>query len=547
MDFRLLGSLEVDQDGRAVALGPKQQSLLAILLVHRGEVVTADRLIDDIYGGQPPPSAIRSLHVHLSRLRKALGDRSVRTVQGGYVLDVERGSVDLDRLEDLAQQGRRALSGGDAATASSAFTEALGLWRGAPLADFRYADWAQPEIARLEEQRPAILEDRAEAELALGHHGELVGELDALVHEHPLRERLRGQLMLALYRSERQAEALDAYQDARRTLVEQLGIDPGRSLRELEKAILRQDPALDLTTEARAEYEAPPGDVPGAPEPPVEPVSREARKTVTVVSVTFTMTSSVGGVSVDPEALRRVTDRAFGDARASVDLHGGSVETITGGAMTAVFGLPAVHEDDALRAVRTTDLVREHLADLSRELESTGSMRLEFGIGVSTGAVVTGVETGAQPRVAGEPLQIAVRLAQVALPGDALLDEKTCRLVRDAVVVEDVPVGAMPSFRLLEVKPIAARPDGRLDSPMVGRERERRRLQDAFEQAVVDRSCQLFTVLGAAGVGKSRLVQEFLEHLDDDGATGAGQLPSLRRGDHVLAAARGRQGRGRAR
>ena len=206
------------------------------------------------------------------------------------MLDVEAGSVDLDRLEELAQRGRRALSAGDAAGAASVFADALGLWRGAPLAEFRYANWAQPEITRLEEQRLAILEDRIEAELALGHHGELVGELEALVHEHPLRERPRGQLMLALYRSGRQAEALDVYQDARRTLVDELGIEPGRSLRELEQAVLRQDPGLDLPAEERPEIKAPPD--PPALEPAAEPVARELRKTVTVVLVGLATTSS---------------------------------------------------------------------------------------------------------------------------------------------------------------------------------------------------------------------------------------------------------------
>lgn len=513
VEFRLLGALEVDDNGQEVALGPKQQSLLAILLLHRGEVVPADQLIDDLYGGRPPRSAVRSLHAHVSRLRKALGDGSLRTIHGGYVLEVEVESLDLDRMEDLVQRGRQALSAGDAAVASSTLAEALRLWRGAPLAEFRYADWAQPEIARLEEQRLAILEDRIEAELALGHHGGLVGELEALVHENPLRERLRGQLMVTLYRSGRQAEALDVYQDARRALVDELGIEPGRSLRELEQAVLRQDPGLDLPTE-EPESKAPPG--PSAPEPAAEPVARDLRKTVTVVFVGLATAASVPGAILDPEALRRVTGRVFAEVRTSVDRHGGTVEAVTGDAITAVFGLPAVHEDDALRALRATAEIKERLANLASELENNPSMRFEFRIGVSTGEIVTGREVGPQFRVTGEPLHLSAQLAQGASVGDALLDERTRRLVRDAAVVEDSAVRSTPGFRLLGVEAVAPRYDSRLESPMVGRDRERRRLHDAFEQAVADRSCQLFTVLGAAGVGKSRLVREFLEGMDDD-------------------------------
>jgi DNA-binding SARP family transcriptional activator/class 3 adenylate cyclase/tetratricopeptide (TPR) repeat protein len=521
VEFRLLGALEVDDDGREVALGPKQQSLLAILLLRRGEVVPADQLIDDLYGGRPPRSAVRSLHAHVSRLRKALGDGRLHTIHGGYVLEVEVESLDLDRMEDLVQRGRQALSAGDAAVASSTLAEALRLWRGAPLAEFRYADWAQPEIARLEEQRLAILEDRIEAELALGHHGGLVGELEALVHEHPLRERLRGQLMVTLYRSGRQAEALDVYQDARRALVDELGIEPGRSLRELEQAVLRQDPGLDLPTEEPPEPAAPPG--PPALEPPAEPAARELRKTVTVVHVELAATASVPGASLDPEALRRVTGRVFGDVQTSVDRHGGTVEAVTGDAVTAVFGLPAVHEDDALRALRATAEIAERLANLASELENNPSVRFEFRIGVSTGEIVTGRELGLQLRATGEPFHLSAQLAQAASVGDALLDQRTLRLVRDAAFVEDSEVGSTPGFRLLRVEAVAPRYASRLESPMVGRDRERRRLHDAYEQAVADRSCQLFTVLGAAGVGKSRLVREFLSDLDDDVVSARGR------------------------
>jgi YVTN family beta-propeller protein len=246
-EFRVLGSLEVvDQDG-AVALGPPQQrALLAVLLLHRGEAVSSDRLIDELWGERPPASANKLVQGYVSSLRKALGDGLLVTEGHGYSLRVAPGRLDVDRFESLVAQGGEALDRGDALTGGALLREALGVWRGPPLADFAYEPFAQSEIARLEEARLAALEDRIEADLATGEQARLVGELEALVREHPLRERLRGQLMLALYRSGRQADALEAYRDARRDLLDGLGLEPGRALQELERAILAHDPGLDL-------------------------------------------------------------------------------------------------------------------------------------------------------------------------------------------------------------------------------------------------------------------------------------------------------------
>ena len=181
MDFRLLGPLEVDDDGRHVGLGgPKPRALLAMLLLRRGEVVPAETLIDGLYGDHPPRAAAKSLHAHVSRLRKVIARGcSLRTAGGGYVLDVEPGTLDLDRFEDLVERGRDGLARGDAGAASAALTDALGLWRGSTLADFRYEAFAQAEIARLDERRLAVLEDRIDADLALGRHADLVGELES--------------------------------------------------------------------------------------------------------------------------------------------------------------------------------------------------------------------------------------------------------------------------------------------------------------------------------------------------------------------------------
>ena len=244
MDFRILGPLEIADDGRPVAVeGHKPRALLAILLVHANEVVPPDRLIDELWGEAPPPTASKTLQAHISRLRKSL-DGTLETRGRGYVLRVEPGRLDAHAFEELLEQGRRQLAGGHPAAAHDSLEQALGLWRGPALADFAYEPFAQAEIARLDELQRGALEERVEADLQLGRHAELLGELRSLVARHPLRERLRAQLMLALYRSDRQAEALQVHQDGRRVLLEELGAEPSENLRELERRILNHDPAL---------------------------------------------------------------------------------------------------------------------------------------------------------------------------------------------------------------------------------------------------------------------------------------------------------------
>jgi predicted ATPase/DNA-binding SARP family transcriptional activator len=241
LDFRLLGPLEVRDGERTLSLGGrKQRTLLAILLLHANEVVSSDTLIDGLWGEHAPKTAATALQVYVSNLRKLLSPERLETRTPGYLLHVEPEELDLARFERLAAKG----NGGDPEATATALTEALSLWHGQPLADFAYDPFAQGEIARLEELRLGAIERRIDAELELGRHAELVGELEALVAQHPLRERLREQLILALYRCRRQADALEAYREARQTLVEELGIEPGPALRELEKAILAQDSGL---------------------------------------------------------------------------------------------------------------------------------------------------------------------------------------------------------------------------------------------------------------------------------------------------------------
>ena len=249
MEFRILGPLEVRDGGRELSLGaPRQRALGAILLLHANQVVSTDRLIDELWGEDAPPTASHVIQVYVSQLRKVL-NRSARilvTRAPGYLLLVEPGQLDLDRFERLSTAGRAAIAAGDPHTASARLAEALALWRGPPLDDFAYEPFAQREIARLGELRIAALEDRVDSDLELGRHRGVVGELEGLVSDYPLRERLRASLMLALYRSGRQADALAAYRDARHALVEDLGIEPSPALAELERRILRQEPGLEL-------------------------------------------------------------------------------------------------------------------------------------------------------------------------------------------------------------------------------------------------------------------------------------------------------------
>jgi DNA-binding SARP family transcriptional activator len=250
MEFGLLGPLEALKDGQPIGLGGgKQRTLLAVLLLHANQAVSSDRLIDELWGESPPATAAKIVQVYVSRLRKELGDARLVTRAPGYLLRAQPHELDLGRFERLVAEARRA----DALTAAEKLREALALWRGPPLADLAYEPFARPELVRLDELRWAALELRIDADLACGRAAELVSELEGLIAAHPLRERLRAQLMLALYRSSRQAEALDAYRRARRELADGLGLEPSEELRRLEQAILRQDPELD----------PPPGGLPG--------------------------------------------------------------------------------------------------------------------------------------------------------------------------------------------------------------------------------------------------------------------------------------------
>jgi len=250
LEFRILGPLEVVGDRGPLRLGgPRQRATLAILLLNANRVISIDRLADDLYAGAPPVTAVTQVQRQISELRKVLGESTsvIETRAPGYAIRVEPGQLDLARFERLTEDAGRAARRGDAREAAALLGEALALWRGEPLADVGGEPFTAVAVQRLHEIRLVALERRIEAELALGRHLELIPELEELVAAEPLRERFRAQLMLAFYRSGRQAEALDTYRAARQRLVEELGIEPSSALRQLERAILAQEPSLELT------------------------------------------------------------------------------------------------------------------------------------------------------------------------------------------------------------------------------------------------------------------------------------------------------------
>jgi DNA-binding SARP family transcriptional activator len=246
VELGILGPLDVRVDGRDVAIaGAKERAVLVLLALAAGRPVPADRLIDELWGDDPPQTARKSLQVRVVNLRRALGPDAVASIGGGYALSVPAASVDLSRFERSVENGRRAFEQRDLRSAAEELQGALGLWRGPALADVAGEPFAAAAAARLEELRLDAIELRIDVDLALGRHGDVIAELEELVAEHPRRERLAAQSMLALYRAGRQVDALEVFRAIRTELVEQFGIEPGRELRELEQAVLRQDPALD--------------------------------------------------------------------------------------------------------------------------------------------------------------------------------------------------------------------------------------------------------------------------------------------------------------
>jgi DNA-binding SARP family transcriptional activator len=492
LEFLLLGPVEV-RDGDRVVEVPrkKQRTLLAILALDAGRVVSTDRLVDGLWGENPPKTAKHALESYVSELRKILGRDTIVTQPGGYLLDADPERVDVLRFERLVTEARA----GDMA---ERLRDALALKRGPALGDLAEEPFARTEAARIAELELGAREELVDAELEVGRHAEMVVVLEPLVAAHPYRERLRAQLMLALYRSGRQADALATYQDARRILVEELGIDPGEELQELQRAILRQDAALRAPRTAEPELAEP------------RSGARAGRKTVTILAAGLANADELAD-RLDPEPLRVVLDRYVDLGRKAVARHGGTWQPRGGEAVLAVFGVPVAHEDDALRAVRAAVELREGVSALNDGLLPGHGVFLELRAAVATGEVL--VQPDAADLVTGRAVSLAERHERAARPGQILVGENTYRLVKEVVVAEQE--SDPDSYRLVELLPDGHRRALRLDSPIVGRRRQLAALASAFESAVSDRALHLFTVLGPAGVGKSRLVEEFLASLED--------------------------------
>src|SRR6516164_8495252 len=323
MRVRILGPFHLEDRGRRITIGGvRQRAVLAELVLHANEVVPSDQLLVELWGEDSPQSAANALQAAISRLRRILPAGRLITTGPGYMLRVFPAEVDVAQFEQLLFEGRDALAAGAAAEAVQLLDQAMTLWRGPPLADFRYEPFAQTEIARLEELQLTCLEERNEARLALGLASALTAELGRMVAEHPLRERLRGQLMLALYRSGRQTEALDTYREFRNSLQEELGLEPSAALRELEAAILRQDPVL-----------APGSATSGTP---------QARRPVTVLCVALQVAPSAG-VTLDPEAHGVVNEHVVSGLTAVLERHGGRLAASDSEHLMGVFGVATLH------------------------------------------------------------------------------------------------------------------------------------------------------------------------------------------------------------
>lgn len=519
MEFGILGPLDVVGGTRIISLPRgRGRALLALLILNAGRVVSTDRLVDELWGQQPPATAATALQGLVSKLRKRLEPTQTPTVlitrEPGYVLAVDPDQVDAHRFRRLVEEAAIASPADKAALLRTA----LALWRGPALADFTYQPFAQIEITALEELRLSATEDRIDADLELGHHGRVVAELETLVADHSLRERLHGQLMVALYREGRQAEALDVYRRLHRNLVEELGIDPNPSLQRLEAAILRQEPSLDLPAQ------------PAQPDIAERPWLPPGRKTITVVFVDLAPIDHAP--SWDPETRQRLIGRGYQTATAALTSHGGTVEGLIGDVVVAVFGVPVAHEDDAVRAVRAATELRRQLVELNDELQDRWGTRLAARVGIDTGEVVVGRLGVGGPPASGDVVNVAARLQQAARPEEVLLGEGTRRLVGEAALVDSVesPVAEVRTWRLTALAPSAPLGPSGDEAPIVDRGAELARLRAVFDSTVRSRHAALVMVLGEAGVGKSRLVREFASAAEPEALVLAGHCPAYGEG-----------------
>jgi DNA-binding SARP family transcriptional activator/streptogramin lyase len=413
MEFRVLGPLEVEEDGRVLKLGGgKQRALLALLLLHANEAVSRDRLIDELWSSRPPETASAAIQVYVSQLRKLLGRDAIVTQPPGYLIRIQEGTLDLERFEASVARAR----GVPPDEAAELLRHALALWRGSPLAELE-GSFARPERAQLDEQRLSALEQRIDADLELGRHTQLVPELEGLVREHPLREHLRGQLMLALYRCGRQAEALDVYRTGRRLLNEEVGLEPGEELRRLERSILMQDESLSA---------------PAAPDL-VQPRAAQ----VAAGTVTFLLTDIEGSTRLVRELgedYGELLDQHHRLVRGTLEQHGGEEIDSQGDAFFFAFR-------------RARDAVRGAVEVQKRFTETRwpNGATVRIRIGIHTGEPGL-AETGYH----GLDVVRAARISGSAHGGQTLISSATRDLV--GAVLQDVTFEDLGEHRLKDLE-----------------------------------------------------------------------------------------------
>ena len=525
----MLGPLQVLDEGRVLPLGGlKQRAVLALLLLERNRVVSRDRLVDALWGNDPPASAANSVQVYVSKLRKLLGgDGRLATQPPGYVLRVDNADVDLDAFEALLAAGRAALRAEAFEDAEASLARALALWRGPALADLASEPFAQAEAARLEALRLEALEARFDAMLALGRETEVVRELEALVGLHPLDERLRAKLMLALYRSGRQADALETYRAFRQLLDEELGLEPNAALRELEQAILRQDAALGavarLAPSASPTPQRTEAGTPAHAEPESLATSRgmeDERRPVTVLFADIVGSTALGE-RLEPDEAKVLVGECVTMMSRAVDEYGGTVQAYQGDGICAYFGVPTAHEDDPERAARTALRILEVVDGYARDIEAAwGISGFAVRVGVNSGPAAVGLVGSADPQAValGDATNVAARLQSAAEPGTILVGHVTARRLEGrfeigdrreiAVKGREEPVAACQLVRAKEREP---RTSG---APVVGRDREVGVLHDVLRDLASGRG-RVVLLTGPPGIGKTRLLTELAVEAGD--------------------------------
>lgn len=524
MELRILGPLEVvGEDGSLPLPQGRGRTLLAILALNPGRVVSIDRLIDQLWGATPPTTARTKLYGLISALRKTLepnlgvGTESVviQTRPPGYVLGMDPDQVDAFRFRRLIEAAEEL----PPKEKAPLLVEALKLWRGPALTEFTYEPFAQSEITALHELQLSAIEERIAAELDLGRHAVLVPELEQLVSEHPFRERLCAQAMLALYRSDNQHKALSVYRQAYRAFTDELGLEPSRALQELENAILTHDPHLSYEPET-------PVSVDGAQiidDQSEDSWLIEGRRIVTVAYIDL----RVARDAPDLETNRALSRRAHAAVTETLRRHGGTTQGSIGGVIVSVFGIPTAHEDDPMRAVRAGSEIIEQLEEMTR----AGEDRPVARIGINTGEVVVG-DAGLAGGLPEDAVRTAARLQQSAVSGEVLIGDRTRQAAGGAVRVEATARGifddagrGVTAWRVVGTDQVLRHSSPRVDTPWVGRRDELNLLLDAFRATIHNLHPRRVTVVGVAGIGKSRLADEFADLVADDALVLTGHCP----------------------